>query len=133
MDGFESKDNKIVLLKHWWHNYGKMLYTYDEFLTFSSLMDTNFDSIEAVAVFSFMKNDGPKIIVHSIRSNSVNELLNIFVANKFNKDNKYIKIRIEFYNQLLNSYLTQNPSEPSTPSTINVSFGRSFNKNKPKN
>lgn len=72
----EKKTIDKGLLLHWWHYYGKAIYTFDELMTFDKIIDEyGADKVLDVAVASFIMDDGsPTRMLMSIRANKVKEL-----------------------------------------------------------
>ena len=64
------------LLIHWWHYYGKRIYTLAELEEFEEVIDKyGADRVFDVAVASYICGDGsPTVILASIRKGVVNEL-----------------------------------------------------------
>lgn len=65
------------LLIHWWHYYGKGIYTLAELEKFEEVIDKyGTDKILDVAVASYICGDGsPTIMLASIRNDAVKELV----------------------------------------------------------
>jgi hypothetical protein len=70
--------SKKGLLLHWWHYYGKMIYTLDELEQFEGIIDKyGEDNVLEAAVLSYIMNDGsPSVILISIQQGNVEELFN---------------------------------------------------------
>lgn len=64
------------LLMHWWHYYGKCIYTLEELEEFEKIIDKyGIDKVLDVAVSSFICSDGsPTIILKSIRTDTVEKI-----------------------------------------------------------
>lgn len=64
------------LLIHWWHDYGKCIYTLAELEEFEKVIDEyGVDRVLDVAVASYVCGDGsPTIMLTSIRKDAVKEL-----------------------------------------------------------
>lgn len=64
------------LLIHWWHYYGKCVYTLEEFNEFIALIDEKgADTIFDIAATAYLCGDGsPTILLLSIRENKVEDL-----------------------------------------------------------
>ncbi len=67
-------DKRILI--HWWHYYGRSVYTLAELSQFEEIIDKyGADRVFDVAVASYIFDDGsPTAILASIRNNSVNDL-----------------------------------------------------------
>ena len=95
------------LLMHWWHYYGKLLYSLAEFEEFEDIIDEyGVEKVLEVAVASYICNDGsPTIMLASIRQNTVKELFESLpdISTWDEKDKeKYKAIRDEFIKNLSN-------------------------------
>lgn len=64
------------LLMHWWHYYGKYIYTLAELEEFEKIIDKyGTDKVLDVAIASLICSDGsPTMILQSIRKDSVEEI-----------------------------------------------------------
>lgn len=64
------------LLVHWWHYYGKGIYTFEELEKFDKIIDKyGAERVFDVAIASYICGDGsPTIMLKSIRNNCVKEL-----------------------------------------------------------
>ncbi len=64
------------LLIHWWHHYGKCIYTFEELEKFEKVIDEyGADRVIDVAIASYVCGDGsPTIMLTSIRKGAVKEL-----------------------------------------------------------
>lgn len=64
------------LLIHWWHYYGKVIYTFAELEEFEKVIDEyGADKVLDVAVASYVCRDGsPTIMLKSIRKGTVKKL-----------------------------------------------------------
>lgn len=67
---FETKKN---LMLHWWHYYGKAIYSLKELEDFCELLDTNFEQVLNFAIFCYSQNQGPTILLQLIMQNKVEE------------------------------------------------------------
>lgn len=96
----EIKDTKGLLL-HWWHYYGKCIYTLEELKEFEKIIDKyGTDKVLEAATASYICDDGsPTIILMSIRYNKVKELFDTLLdIEKFDEDvkNEYNAAKEEF-------------------------------------
>ena len=64
------------LLIHWWHYYGKQIYTLQELEEFEKIIDEyGCERVLDVAVISYICGDGsPNIILRSMREDKVKEM-----------------------------------------------------------
>lgn len=89
------------LLIHWWHYYGKSIYTLAELEEFEKVIDEyGVDKVLDVAVVSYVCGDGsPTIMLASIRKGAVKELFESLPdISKMKKEEKeqYEAVREEF-------------------------------------
>ena len=89
------------LLIHWWHYYGKSIYTLAELEEFEKVIDEyGVDKVLDVAVVSYVCGDGsPTIMLASIRKGAVKELFESLPdISKMKKKEKeqYEAVREEF-------------------------------------
>ena len=89
------------LLIHWWHYYGKSIYTLAELEEFEKVIDEyGVDKVLDVAVVSYVCGDGsPTIMLASIRKGAVKELFESLPdISKMKKEEKeqYDAVREEF-------------------------------------
>jgi len=93
------------LLIHWWHYYGKFLYTLAELAEFEKIIDEyGVEKVLDVAVASYLCGDGsPTIILISIRKDKVKELFdslpNIDEMKEKEKE-LHLKLREQFVNEI---------------------------------
>lgn len=101
---------KKTLLTFWFHYYGKLIYTLEEYETFLDLLETNLSDMENIAVMTCICNQSPSIIVLSIRQNKRKELLSCVSMEDINKSGlsqHFEKSRNEFWTIIQHDY--QNP------------------------
>lgn len=99
------------LLLHWWHYYGKQIYTFAELEKFSEIIDEyGVDKVLNAALASYLWEDGsPSTILLAIRSNCIAELFESLpdiskmtdTAQAFFSDQKetFLKILSSSYNK----------------------------------
>ena len=88
------------LLMHWWHYYGKAIYTFEDLEKFSALIDKyGAEKISELVVASYISNDGsPTVLLFAIRHNKVKNLMKTLPdVSAFSKNEK------ELYDVLKNS------------------------------
>ena len=97
------------LLLHWWHYYGKAIYTLEELEKFEEIIDEyGIDKVLDLAVASYICYDGsPTVILQGIRNNVVERLFDTLP--KFeNMDEKqkedYNEIKKEFVEIISKTY-----------------------------
>lgn len=97
------------LLMHWWHYYGKCIYTGSELKKFGEIIDKyGAERVLDAAVASFILEDGsPTMILMSIRKNLVEELFkslpNIDEMEDSDKD-CYLAVKQEFVSIISGTY-----------------------------
>ncbi|MFR2570515.1 MAG: hypothetical protein ACLS90_02240 [Clostridia bacterium] len=89
------------LLMHWWHYYGKVIYTLDELEKFEKIIDDyGVDKVLDAAVASYVLGDGsPTVILMSIRVGTIKKLFESLPdVSKMGKEERkrYQKVREEF-------------------------------------
>ena len=109
-----SREEKEVLLMHWWHYYGKMLITFAEMEKFHDLVREDSNLIKDVAIVSYILGYSSQGIIKAMRTN---DLDNYFEGiRKFVSSSQYMAIKEEtedmFFGQLIETY---NKPEPSVP------------------
>lgn len=89
------------LLLHWWHYYGKCIYTLAEIEEFEKIIDDyGVEKVLDAAISSYVCGDGsPTIVLMSIRNNKVKELFDALPdINKMEEKEKenYLNIKEKF-------------------------------------
>ena len=91
------------LLLHWWHYYGKCIYTLEELNEFENIIDEyGVDKVLDAAIASYVFGDGsPTIILMSIRKGIVKELFESLASLDMSKmtdaqKEKHLRLREEF-------------------------------------
>ena len=89
------------LLVHWWHYYGKCIYTLAELEEFEKIIDEyGVEKVLDVAVASYLCGDGsPTVILISIRKGKVKELFEALPnINEMKEKEKelHLKVREQF-------------------------------------
>ena len=97
------------LLIHWWHYYGKCIYTLAELEEFEKIIDEyGTDKVLDIAVASYITCDGsPTVILESIRTDTVEELINTlpdFESMEEEKKTAYNAIKEEFVEIISGTY-----------------------------
>jgi len=101
------------LLIHWWHYYGKCIYTFQELTDFEKLIDEKGErKILEVALASYLCGDGSNtVLLISMREKLVDKLLSTLPdISKFSPNEKqmYDKEQEEFLNILRSSLYKNN-------------------------
>jgi len=101
-----SIEVKKNLMIHWWHYYGKRIYTFEELQQFISLLNNDIDKVIEIAIVNYMYNQGPTPLLMVIRKNEVGKLLealpNISELPQDALDN-YYQIKTAFINEIVNT------------------------------
>ena len=97
------------LLLHWWHYYGKGIYTLAELDEFEKIIDKyGIDKVVEAAGASYITDDGsPTVMLECIRRNYVDELFATLpdIEKMNDKEKKmYNDIRDEFISIILKTY-----------------------------
>lgn len=97
------------LLIHWWHYYGKCIYTLAELEQFKEIIDKyGTDKVLDAAIASVICEDGsPTTMLASIRNNSVEEMFNSLPnIDEMEEDAKiaYSTIKEEFVKSISETY-----------------------------
>lgn len=123
-----TKEEQKSLLHHWWHYYGKSIYTFDELEKFLDLVDKNPEQIMHVATSNFIVGDMEKsprplsneILLECIRQNRTSELFSALP-----KLESFNNAAMEHYNKMRGHLLkdivkTYNNPEKSVPVSISI-------------
>jgi len=115
-----TPQEKKELLLHWWHYYGKMLYTFAEMEQFSTMIDENANQVMELAIAGFVNGITSQPIIVAMRENNLEEL-KATLPNV--EDDEEFR---EFYNQvedvlvaeLVETYNNPEPSIPMEPKIL---------------
>ncbi len=88
------------LLMHWWHYYGKCIYTYGELQKFLELLKKDEEKILDVAVASYIIGCGPTVLLMAIRYNEVEKLFDALPNKSSSHSNKFIDYNFYKHNFL---------------------------------
>lgn len=101
-----SFETKKGLMLHWWHYYGKSIYTLAELEEFNNLLESDFEKILEVAIANYMCGEGPTLLLIAIRKKLVSKMLaklpNINELTEESK-NQYFKIKTGFINEIIST------------------------------
>lgn len=108
----EEKNTKTTvdknLLIHWWHYYGKCIYTLEELEKFEEIIEEyGTDKVLQAAVASYVCGDGsPTTILASIRKDKVKELFTSLPnVEEMEKENSiYSRLKEKFVKQISETY-----------------------------
>lgn len=111
-----TDEEKKELLNHWWHYYGKIIYTFDEWELFNELVDKNSNKMMELAVAGFIYGVTSQPLITAMRKNQVDELLATLPNLNEIEDKEFIENYERAKNllilQLVGSY---NQPEPDIP------------------
>ena len=107
-DGKEKSIDKNMIF-HWWHYYGKSIYTLEELEELEKIIDTHgTEKVLELMVACYICGDGSStILLSAIRENRVNELFDALPdVSKMNAKEKeqYLKTRDELLQIISKSY-----------------------------
>ena len=107
-----TNEEKSCLLLHWWHYYGKLLYTFAELEQFEALVRENPDRIFHIAVMSYYFNFGSQILLESMRRKQLDGLF-ATIPDYENADDSFKKINEGIENSFINEIVTtyNNPEQ----------------------
>jgi len=120
---YSAKDKKKILL-HWWHYFGKIIYTKEELITFKKMIDDNSDEVMMLAVTGYICKLTSQPIIKAMRVNKLDELkATLPILKEENEEFKasYRQKENDLLKQLINTY---NNPEPSVPMDITIEFGQ---------
>ena len=110
-----SLDEKNELLLHWWHYFGKSIYTFDELERFRGLIVEKSDQIFNFATIAYLANESSRILLEAMRKNVVDKILELTdFSNKKDKKTKTVleNASASLIVTLVNTY---NDPEPDIP------------------
>lgn len=99
----ETKKNLII---HWWHYYGKAIYTLAELEKFIALLESDFDKVLEIAIANFMCGQGPTPLLMAIRKNIVPQMIQSLPnINDLSEKEKeiYYEIKTGFINEVIST------------------------------
>lgn len=110
-----SLDEKTKLLLHWWHYFGKSIYTWGEFETFKSLVEEKSDEIFNFATIAYLAGESSRVLLEAMRRNEVDKVLEM--TNLSDKKDENAKSILENASASLIVTLvnTYNNPEPNVP------------------
>lgn len=96
------------LLIHWWHYYGKSIYTLAELEEFEKIIDKyGVNKVLDVGVASYIVGDGsPQVILSCIRTNSVEEMFSTLPDFSDSQEElaEYQKVKKAFIDEISSKY-----------------------------
>ena len=111
-----TDEEKKELLNHWWHYYGKVVYTFDEWEKFNELVDKNSNKMMELAVAGFIYGITSQPLIAAMRKNQVDELLATLPNLNEIEDEEFIENYKEAKNLLISQLVgSYNQPEPDIP------------------
>ncbi len=110
-----SLSEKKELLIHWWHYYGKVMYTLEEMNQFRQMIEENCDQVMMMAIFGYVDGITSQPIIAAMRAGKLEELKSTLPKPE-EQDDKfkevYSMVEAELIKELVKTY---NNPEPSVP------------------
>ncbi len=112
-----TSEEKTNLLNHWFHYYGGMLMTFDDFEKFHELASTKQDDLfdHIVTLFIARETIQSNLLIHCIRENEVDKLFkNSIKREKVDPQLKdlYEGYRNDVFNEIITTFLNPEPPIP---------------------
>jgi hypothetical protein len=127
-----TKDEQKKLLLHWWHYFGKVLYSLDELNQFNSMIDKNSNEVMMMAVLAYIYKQTSQPIIASMREGKIEEFRAILpILDEEPKEIKeyFEKQELNLLTQIVKTYNNPEPDVPFGNTPI-VKSRRSPNKGK---
>lgn len=99
-----SNETKKGLMLHWWHYYGKSIYTLEELEKFESLINNNIEQVLEIAIANYMFGEGPTPLLMAIRKNLVSKMLEVLPnITELSEEAKaqYTEVKTAFINEII--------------------------------
>ena len=97
-------DEKECLMLHWWHYYGKTMYSLRDLENYREALSNYIDKIIEAAVIFYMRGIGPEIVARFIFVNKIEVLLNrLPKIEEFTRDEMqiYLQAKQAFINEII--------------------------------
>ncbi len=113
---------KKELMTHWFHYYGKSVFTFKELEDYRSLLDTNMDEVVTFATFLYVDKKGPTELLENMRRGKVETIFSI--VKEFNESQDEQKqhdlniYRNLFIEEINGTYKNPLPSVPMEPKVM---------------
>ncbi len=104
-----------VLLNHWFNYYGKIMYTFEELLTFQKLVETKTDEVLRYAVVNYAYNEGSTNLILKIRNG---EIADICAGLPPIAKEDYEKLKDAFIREVTKTYMQPEAPQPFDITTI---------------
>ncbi|MGE5456290.1 MAG: hypothetical protein ACM3O4_04220 [Ignavibacteriales bacterium] len=117
---YTPSEKKEILL-HWWHYFGKVIYTFEEMQKFSEMIDSNSDEVMMMAVIGYVNKVTNQPIIMAMRENKLDQLRESLPTLEKQNDEfraSYYQIEQRLIEQLVKTY---NNPEPAVPMDIVIS------------
>lgn len=111
-----TKEEKIILMRHWWHYYGKMVFTLAEYEQFNELLESKCDLIYAIAVLGYTNNISSQTLINAMRNDELPQFFNV-ISNVIESDDENVKTifgvaSASFISEIVTTYNNPQPSVP---------------------
>ena len=101
-----TKEEQKEFLNDWWHYYGKVIYTLEEWEQFNKLIDKDSDKILEMAIAGYSKGITSEPLIFAMRENKIEELFKTFPNLKEIKDEKFKEAHKVLKNSLILELVT---------------------------
>ena len=111
-----TKEEKIILMRHWWNYYGKMVFTLAEYEQFNELLESKCDLIYAIAVLGYTNNISSQTLINAMRNDELPQFFNV-ISNVIESDDENVKTifgvaSASFISEIVTTYNNPQPSVP---------------------
>ena len=113
-------EEKKEILRHWWHYYGKLAYTFAELELFNQLLDENADKIYLMAIQFYQAGLSSQLLIGAMRSNGVDSLLAQFpdLLEIDQRDIAYTTLSGRFLDEVVKTLNNPEPDIPMDPEEL---------------
>lgn len=101
-----TADEKEALLMHWWHYYGKMMYSLEEFETFHNYVLKDSEIIKDAAVLAYYAGESSQAMLRAMRKGQMDEYLTKVRKDRAESDYRFVyeNAEEEFIEEIVNTY-----------------------------
>lgn len=128
-----TQQEQKQLLIHWFHYYGKLICTLDEFKKFTAMIDEDSNQVMMMAVIGFMNGLTSQPILEAMRAGKLEELksaLPVFEEQNEKFKKAYLDEEKLLLGQMVATYNKPEPSIPMKPEDIANQIANVISKNK---
>ncbi len=127
-----DENKKKSLMIHWFHYYGKSIYTFGELEQFTDLLDTDMDSVVTYAMMLYLENKGPSSLLEQLRANRLDSILEVSRDHN-NSSNEQVQHDINMYRNIFFETINETfekplPSVPMDPKVMSKQIQDIINK-----